>query len=112
MDEKINPLSYEFEEWLEKQGVPSPYIGGSFAYCPHVHPEVVKEPKKRAKTIQVKCRFRTRGIRRYARHYRRRHGDQPEQAASLANADAKISESQAARKRTPKYAPGDYRRAK
>lgn len=61
------------KDW-DDDDIPPPNLGGSFAYCPHTHPEVVKEPKKRARTVHIKCGFKTRNIRKYRRHYARRHG--------------------------------------
>jgi hypothetical protein len=109
----IDVNSEQFQEWLAKHEVPPPRLGGAFAYCPHQTMEKVKVPKKRAlQTVYTPCKFKTRQVRKYARHYRRRHGEQAEQPYTIANADAKIEEVQVARKRKPKYPRGDVRRAK
>jgi len=60
---------------MDQVEVPAPKLGGTFIYCPHSTVELVKVPKKRAKQEVIHhCKFKTRNIRKYRRHWRRNHG--------------------------------------
>lgn len=59
---------------LEKTEIPAPKLGGTFVYCPYVTAETIKKPKKKAVIVTTPCKFRTRNISKYRRHWIARHG--------------------------------------
>lgn len=96
---------------MEKVEVPAPKLGGTFVYCPHATVEIVKVPRKKPKEVVTYCKFKTRNLRKYRRHFINRHTAKPEKPeATLASIDGKIEDAQAKRKRTPRYLKGDVRR--
>jgi hypothetical protein len=65
-----------------KKVVPEPKRGGTFLYCPHMTVELVKVAKKRKpQEVITRCKFRTRNIRKYRRHFIRMHPEQIAEAA-------------------------------
>lgn len=96
---------------MERIEVPAPKLGGTFVYCSHATVEIVKVPKKKAREVIVHCKFKTKNLRKYRRHFINRHTAKPEKPVpTITSIDGKIEVVKAARKRTPRYAKGDSRR--